>query len=181
MTGGERATFRRKDFLHRTLKVCQEHADVCFMLTTESPLISDSRARRARPVPTTDDGSKKPVVHRHHAGAVLRGYRIPLALHRKAERAKLADSMERGAAIHWDELLQDAIDRLPDNPAQVVPLLPTQDYRAQAAGATRVLQAAIRADQDMKLRLLRLDLEELTGTAVKLEDLWIALVSDLIN
>ncbi len=167
--------------MKNVLKFDEQSADVFVMIATESSLSAESRARRARPVPTSDDGMKKPVVHRHHAGAVLRGYRIPLSLHRKAERAKLADSVQRGAAIYWDELLQDAIDRLPDNPAQVVPLLPTHNYRAQAAGATRVLQAAIRADQDMKLRMLRLDLEELTGTAVKLEDLWIALVSDLVN
>ncbi len=169
----------------KALKEAVVPADDPDMLTSESPITPDTQTGRPRPYLSSGgakaDVLRKPVVHRHHAGAVLRGYRIPLSLHRKAERIKLSDSVERGATIYWDELLQDAIDRLSDQPADVAPMLPAQTHRAEAAGATRVLQAAIRTDQDMKLRMLRLDLEEYTGKAVKLEDLWVALVTELVN
>ena len=174
-------TVRGKIWLKGTSLV----ADAWIMLTSESPITPEIQTGRPRPYVNSGgakaDVLRKPVVHRHHAGAVLRGYRIPLSLHRKAERIKLSDSVERGATIYWDELLQDAIDRLSDQPADVAPMLPAQTHRAEAAGATRVLQAAIRTDQDMKLRMLRLDLEEYTGKAVKLEDLWVALVTELVN
>jgi hypothetical protein len=187
LVNGGRGDVRKRvrENSQKGLKVFPIGTDELFMLTSESPIAAESSTIRARAY-VRGGGSKtetlkKPVVHRHHAGAVLRGYRIPLSLHRKAERIKLTDSIERGATIYWDELLQDAIDQLPDTPADVAALLPTQTHRAEAAGATRVLQAAIRTDQDMKLRMLRLDLEEYTGKAVKLEDLWIALVTELVN
>jgi hypothetical protein len=174
----------RNRAVEKVLKRLPTRDDAQGMLTSESPINPDLQTGRPRPYVKTGgtktDVLRKPVVHRHHAGAVLRGYRIPLSLHRKAERIKLADSMERGATIYWDELLQDAIDRLSDQPADVAPMLPAQTHRAEAAGATRVLQAAIRTDQDMKLRMLRLDLEEYTGKAVKLEDLWVALITELV-
>ena len=139
-----------------------------------------SAVTRAKPAPPASAGTATGVTHRHHAGAVLRGYRIPAPLHRRAERAKLAASAERGAQIHWDELLQSAIDAMPDDLATIAAGLPKRDGRAAAAGPTKVLQAAIRADQDLKLRLMRLDLEDLGSTSIRLEDLWTWLVARVI-
>jgi hypothetical protein len=120
------------------------------------------------------------VVHRHHEGAVLRGYRIAAALHRRAERAKLEVSARRGAVLFWDEMMQLAIDDIPGDLAVIANALPVRSGAAAPAGGTRVLQAAIRADQEVKLRMLRLDLEEVSGTTVRLEDVWTWLVERVI-
>ncbi len=140
----------------------------------------------------TNSASEKriahPIVHRHETGGVLRGYRIPLALHRRAERAKLAASGNRRAMVFWDEILQTAIDELP-KAAELVSRFETdlpsefakRSQAAQPAGVTRVLQATIRHDQDMLLRALRLDLEELTGSVVRLEEIWTWLIRTIVE
>lgn len=125
---------------------------------------------------TTATELRSVVLHRHDADAVLRGYRIPIGLHRQAERAKLMASVSRGSTLYWDEVMQDAIDAIPTDLREVADSLPQRDGRSNPTGATRVLQATIRSDQEMRLRLLRLDLEELTGRAVRLEDIWTWLV-----
>jgi hypothetical protein len=47
--------------------------------------------------------------------------------------------------------------------------------------STRVLQAAIRHDQDLRLRMLRIDLEELDGNTVRLEEIWTWLIRQVIK
>ena len=132
----------------------------------------------ARPQPT---GSLVQVLHRHDSAAVLRGYRIPVTLHRRAERAKLAASAQRREPVAWDEILQIAIDALPA--ASVIANgLEAQRARSGSealphAGPTRVLQGAIRRDQEMLLRTMRLDLEELLDRRVQLEELWTWMVA----
>ena len=125
----------------------------------------------------------KPVVHRCDSGAVLRGYRIPLDLHRQAERAKLRASAHRGATLFWDEVLQAAIDAIPDD------IGPMAEGLAAARGAgraepnptTRVLQATIRHDQELKLRTLRLDIEEALDRTVRLEEIWTWMVREVVE
>jgi hypothetical protein len=130
-----------------------------------------------------------PVLHRNEQGAVLRGYRIPVELHRRAERAKLEASAKRGATLFWDEIMQAALDELPSSSAMARELaaeLPPEfashrHTRSRPTGATRVLQATIRHDQELLLRTLRLDLEELTGRVVRLEELWTWLVRRVVE
>ncbi len=127
------------------------------------------------------DGRKRAVVHRCDAGAVLRGYRIPLHLHRRAERAKLAASATRGATLFWDEILQGAIDALPTDIREVAKSLGAPSGRAEPTTTTRVLQATIRHDQELTLRRLRLDLEEALDRTVRLEEIWTMLVERVIE
>ena len=138
---------------------------------------ANTRKEKRRP---TEREPRTAIVHRHHDGAVLRGYRIPIALHRQAERAKLTASIARGSTLHWDEVLQDAIDTIPADLREFANLLPQRNGRATPNGPTRVLQATIRSDQEMRLRLLRLDLEELTGNTVRLEDIWTLLIGQSV-
>jgi hypothetical protein len=122
------------------------------------------------------------VLHRRDRGAVLRGYRIPIDLHRQAERAKLGLASRRGTSLFWDELLQGAIDHLLHDPKQIAEEL-TAARRSSEPGSpsTRVLQAAIRHDQDLRLRMLRIDLEELDGNTVRLEEIWTWLIRQVVK
>ena len=123
------------------------------------------------------------VLHRRDRGAVLRGYRIPIDLHRQAERAKLALASRRGSALFWDELLQGAIDYLLDDNTQKISQELSAVRRSPELGSpsTRVLQAAIRHDQDLRLRMLRIDLEELDGATVRLEEIWTWLIRQVVK
>lgn len=138
-----------------------------------------------------------PVVHRDNAMGVLRGYRVPLAAHRRAERAKLAAAEASGRTMFWDEIVQRVIDVLPPASALAAELAPGRGEphasapaasgvrRRSAAGpgssSTRVLQATIRRDQELRLRTLRLDLEEALGCSLRLEELWEWLVVQMAD
>jgi hypothetical protein len=128
-----------------------------------------------------DDGEAKVVVHRCDGGAVLRGYRIPLDLHRRAERAKLRASADRGATLFWDEVLQSAIDALPEDVQRIAEGLVVTRGRAEPNPTTRVLQATIRHDQELRLRTLRLDLEEALDRTVRLEEIWSWMVREVVD
>ena len=160
-------------------------------ITPRTPVDSGSRMntmpapigppREAREPKESKDAKKRAVVHRCDAGAVLRGYRIPLALHRRAERAKLEASAKRGATLFWDEVLQAAIDALPTDIRDVARLLTAPSGRAEPNPTTRVLQATIRHDQELMLRRLRLDLEEVFDRTVRLEEIWALLVEQVVD
>ena len=127
------------------------------------------------------ESKRRAVVHRCDAGAVLRGYRIPLHLHRRVERAKLEASTTRGATLFWDEVLQGAIDALPTDVREIARSFGTPSGRAEAKPTTRVLQATIRHDQELTLRRLRLDLEEVLDRTVRLEEIWALLVERVVE
>lgn len=147
-----------------------------------SELVAPPRKRAATTAVTVPKRSTRPVLHRRDRGAVLRGYRIPVDLHRQAERAKLGLASRRGTSLFWDELLQSAIDLLLDDTQRIAQEL-SAARRSPELGApsTRVLQAAIRHDQDFRLRMLRIDLEELDGATVRLEEIWTWLISQVVK
>ena len=111
----------------------------------------------------------------------MRGYRIPVELHRQAERAKLGLASRRGTALFWDELLQSAIDLLLDDTPRIAEELRAVRKSPELGASTRVLQAAIRHDQDLRLRMLRIDLEELDGATVRLEEIWTWLIRQVVK
>ncbi len=134
------------------------------------------------PTPKSEQEKPTSVLHRNDRGAVLRGYRVPVELHRKVERAKLRVSAERGVTVFWDEVIQDAIDAISSDVHLVAATLGDgPDRRSAPAPATRVLQATIRYDQEMRLRTLRLDLEEVLERTVRLEELWNWLIHQVVD
>jgi general stress protein YciG len=152
---------------------------------TEAPLaqaVAPARKRAQATPPTVAKRADRTVLHRRDQGAVLRGYRIPVDLHRQAERAKLGLASRRGSSLFWDELLQGAIDLLLDDIHRISAEL-SAARRAPEMGTpnTRVLQAAIRHDQDLRLRMLRIDLEELDGATVRLEEIWTWLIRQVVK
>ncbi len=148
-----------------------------------TPAFPAARKRIAPPEPLAPTKpSEQAVLHRRDRGAVLRGYRIPVDLHRQAERAKLGLASRRGSSLFWDELLQGAIDLLLDDTQRISNEL-SAARRTPELGSpnTRVLQAAIRNDQDLRLRMLRIDLEEIDGATVRLEEIWTWLIRQVVK
>ena len=136
----------------------------------------------AAPATTSTKRTIESVLHRADRGAVLRGYRIPIDLHRQAERTKVAISAERGTSVFWDELLQSSIDAIPSDLTRIASdLATTRRTQPSVAPSTRVLQATIRQDQDLRLRTLRIDLEEIGGATIRLEEIWTWLIRRVIN
>jgi hypothetical protein len=141
-----------------------------------------ARKRAASQASTAPKRPTNKVLHRRDQGAVLRGYRIPVDLHRQAERAKLGLASRRGSSLFWDELLQGAIDLLLDDIHKIAEELRAARRSPEiSAPTTRVLQAAIRHDQDLRLRMLRIDLEELDGATVRLEEIWTWLIRQVVK
>jgi hypothetical protein len=141
-----------------------------------------ARKRAVTPPPIAAKRADRTVLHRRDQGAVLRGYRIPVDLHRQAERAKLGLASRRGSSMFWDELLQGAIDLLLDDTHRIsVELSAARRSPAMGSPSTRVLQAAIRHDQDLRLRMLRIDLEEIDGATVRLEEIWTWLIRQVVK
>jgi hypothetical protein len=149
---------------------------------TSAPAVASARKRAQATPPTVAKRADRTVLHRRDQGAVLRGYRIPVELHRQAERAKLGLASRRGSSLFWDELLQGAIDLLLDDIHRISNEL-SAARRTPEMGTpnTRVLQAAIRHDQDLRLRMLRIDLEELDGATVRLEEIWTWLIRQVVK
>jgi hypothetical protein len=147
-----------------------------------APAVTQARKRAQATPPTVAKRADRTVLHRRDQGAVLRGYRIPVELHRQAERAKLGLASRRGSSLFWDELLQGAIDLLLDDIHRISNEL-SAARRTPEMGTpnTRVLQAAIRHDQDLRLRMLRIDLEELDGATVRLEEIWTWLIRQVVK
>jgi hypothetical protein len=147
-----------------------------------APAATPARKRTATPAPSVAKRADRAVLHRRDQGAVLRGYRIPVDLHRQAERAKLGLASRRGSSMFWDELLQGAIDLLLDDTHRISAEL-SAARRSPEMGTpnTRVLQAAIRHDQDLRLRMLRIDLEEIDGATVRLEEIWTWLIRQVVK
>jgi hypothetical protein len=84
--------------------------------------------------------------------------------------------------MFWDELLQGAIDLLLDDTHRIsVELSAARRSPAMGSPSTRVLQAAIRHDQDLRLRMLRIDLEEIDGATVRLEEIWTWLIRQVVK
>lgn len=148
-----------------------------------APATIPARKRAAPLTPVfAPKSSEQTVLHRRDGGAVLRGYRIPVDLHRQAERAKLGLASRRGSSLFWDELLQGAIDLLLDDTHRISTELSAARRAPQmATPSTRVLQAAIRQDQDLRLRMLRIDLEEIDGATVRLEEIWTWLIRQVVK
>jgi hypothetical protein len=144
--------------------------------------VTPARKRALATPPTVAKRADRTVLHRRDQGAVLRGYRIPVDLHRQAERAKLGLASRRGSSLFWDELLQGAIDLLLDDTHRIsAELRAARRTPEMGTTSSRVLQAAIRHDQDLRLRMLRIDLEELDGATVRLEEIWTWLIRQVVK
>jgi hypothetical protein len=104
---------------------------------------------------------------------------VPHALHARARRAKTRVESQRGRRVTWDEVAQEALDALGNEPRVVRRRLDELEaMRRSGRGTPRLIQATIRRDQDLAFRELRLDLIEALETEVTFEQLWsIALIA----
>ena len=169
------------DWQNETEKITARTAEPRTELASAQP-VTPARKRALATPPTVAKRTDRTVLHRRDQGAVLRGYRIPVDLHRKAERAKLGLAARRGSSLFWDELLQGAIDLLLDDIHRIsAELSAARRSPEMGTPSTRVLQAAIRHDQDLRLRMLRIDLEEIDGATVRLEEIWTWLIRQVVK
>ena len=112
---------------------------------------------------------------RSSVGGRLRGHLVPHSLHADARRLKLAQQVQRGRRVTWDDVATEAIELLLTHRDDVVRRL--TEVRALATQATtvpRLVQATIPDDLDAAFGELRLDLADEMGRDVSYEQLWAA-------
>lgn len=155
-------------------------------------------ARRARPEPETEAESARPArsrstksanrrptpskrpattpapttrIRRGATGTALRGHLVPDALHGQARRRKTEVSARRGARVTWDDVMQEGITLLVDDP-EIVPDMLDEMFRTTDHGRGRLVQATLPIELDQRLVEVQLDVSEAGTRAATYEQLW---------